>query len=428
MILEFSITNFRSIREKQVFSMYASSARSKGDNIFEHQLSSGETVNLTKAAVIYGANASGKSNVVLALEALVDIITKTHKINTFEPVPSYNPFLFDEIAKNQACEFELIFLDDQKEKYYYIISFDKEEIIKEELYSYPKKHKRTIFTRANDNKKNDDENIHEANLGKELKNKQYYIHKKIPLLSIFGKAENYHKLLSPIYKYFKEIEVITPTVTSMIDVLREQLIVDYLLDDIKGDENKWLRERLIRLIRACDTQIQDIEINEELRKDRLFSKHKIFNNKKDTGEVFDLPFGQESIGTNRIFVLGSCILKALHKGSVIIFDELDSSLHPFVSRFLVKLFLNPISNPKNAQLIFTTHEPSILDKDLLRADQIWFTEKTAEGATELFSAQDFDGVREDVPFDKWYMAGKFGAVPHISEIEYIFGNGEKTTN
>ena len=88
----------------------------------------------------------------------------------------------------------------------------------------------------------------------------------------------------------------------------------------------------------------------------------------------------------------------------------------------LSLFLNPVSNPKNAQLIFTAHEPNLMDKNMLRADQIWFTEKTEQGETELFSAQDFKNVREDIPFDKWYMEGKFGAVPHIEEIAFIFNN------
>jgi AAA15 family ATPase/GTPase len=114
------------------------------------------------------------------------------------------------------------------------------------------------------------------------------------------------------------------------------------------------------------------------------------------------------------------ILKALEKGETIIFDELDTSLHPRLSRFLVKLFLNPLSNPNNAQLIFTAHETNLLDKDMLRSDQIWFAEKNERGETLIYSAQDFEGVREDIPFDKWYLAGKFGAIPDIQDIQFIF--------
>jgi hypothetical protein len=124
--------------------------------------------------------------------------------------------------------------------------------------------------------------------------------------------------------------------------------------------------------------------------------------------------------------LGGLILKTLKTGGTIIFDELDTSLHPYVSRFLVLLFLDPMSNPHNAQLIFTTHEPTLMDRNLLRADQIWFADKSNPyGKTEIFSAQDFDGVREDIPFDKWYMAGKFGAIPQISEINFISSHAKE---
>jgi AAA15 family ATPase/GTPase len=123
-----------------------------------------------------------------------------------------------------------------------------------------------------------------------------------------------------------------------------------------------------------------------------------------------------------LFWRGRLILEKLQQGGVLIFDELDNSLHPKLVRLLVLLFTNPRSNPKNAQLIFATHEVTLLDRDLFRTDQIWFTEKNQFGETQLFSAQDFDGVREDVPFDKWYMAGKFGGLPKFEDIETIFNH------
>ncbi len=438
MILEFSITNFRSIREKQTFSMHASSARSKGDNIFEHQLANGETVNLVKAAVIYGANASGKSNVIYGLWELRKLLVTADNIKFDEPLTSYKPFLFDLLSSKQNTTFEILFIH-KDEKYKYSIIFNQEEIVFEKLSGFPRKKERDLFTRTNENTTTDI-NIHVGKLGKELNSKQFSIHKKVPFFSFFEKASNYNNIVSPVFSYFKQLEIHNVT-----DLMKVRQISDNVKDLLQVDDNQWLQIRLEKLIKACDTQIENIIIDKDskareieyqenekrikvTRNEVIFSNHKIYDSTNETKDVYSLPLKEESTGTNRLFALGGLVLISLKKGTVLFFDELDSSLHPFISRFLVKLFLNPISNPKNAQLIFTTHEPSILDKELLRADQIWFTEKTPEGATELFSAQDFDGVREDVPFDKWYMAGKFGAVPHISTIEYIFGNGEETND
>jgi hypothetical protein len=138
--------------------------------------------------------------------------------------------------------------------------------------------------------------------------------------------------------------------------------------------------------------------------------------------VRELPLYQESAGTNVLFALGGIILRRLEQGGVLFFDELDNSLHPKLSKFLVRLFNNPVSNTKNAQLVVATHEVTLLDKEVFRKDQIWFCEKDRYGVTEIFSAKDFDGVRDDTPFDKWYMNGKFGGQPKIKELEFIFDN------
>jgi AAA15 family ATPase/GTPase len=401
-------------------------------------MSNGDSVSLTKAAVIYGANASGKSNIIYALWELRKMIIQADSIKIDEPLSSYKPFLFNPTSAHAPIDFEIIFIAKNSEKYRYQISFNEDEIIKEELFYYPKKHAKTLFTRTNE-KNGKDENVHSGRLGKEFNYKQYEVHKKLPLLSIFGNASNYHPNISPVHTYFKDLEVYNVVNQRLVNNLSDQI-----KSDLQKEEYKWLELQLERLIRACDTQINGIQIDKESkvrhfehqeeekvirvsRKEILFAQHKMYVDQKETGDLYALPFNEESIGTNHLFALGGLILKALKEGKVVFFDELDSSLHPYISRFLLKLFLTPASNPKNAQLIFTAHEPNLMDKNKLRADQIWFTQKTPEGATEFFSAQDFDGVREDIPFDKWYMEGKFGAVPHISEIEYIFGNG-KTEN
>ncbi|NEP43038.1 MAG: ATP-binding protein, partial [Okeania sp. SIO2H7] len=150
--------------------------------------------------------------------------------------------------------------------------------------------------------------------------------------------------------------------------------------------------------------------------------HKVYRDGLLDGDTQFNFLEQESVGTQILYALGGLILLVLEIGYVIIVDELDNSLHPKLCKFLIKLFHNPVSNPKNAQIIFATHETTLLDRELFRKDQIWFTEKDKYGATELFSAQDFEGVKDDVPFDEWYLQGKFGGEPNIKEIEFIFGD------
>jgi hypothetical protein len=129
---------------------------------------------------------------------------------------------------------------------------------------------------------------------------------------------------------------------------------------------------------------------------------------------------QESSGTIKLFEVAKPVMEVLRKGGVLIIDEINTSLHPLISGFIVQLFNSSKSNPKNAQLIFTTHDVTLLNKDLFRRDQIWFTEKNRRQMTELFSLNAFDKkeVRWDIPFDRWYLSGRFGALPNIQEFKW----------
>ncbi len=202
-----------------------------------------------------------------------------------------------------------------------------------------------------------------------------------------------------------------------------------------------LKRKLDKLIRIADTHIEQIKIEEknvdfnfddqvaeEIKKNigdnnyEVFAVHKTRDGLLE-GEEANFPFFQkESIGTIRLYVLGAVMLVMLERGSILLIDEIDNSLHPKLCKFLIKLFHHPLTNPHNAQLIFASHETTLLDKELLRKDQIWFTEKNKYGETQLFSAQDFEKVKGDEPFDLWYMQGKFGGQPNIKEVEFIFGD------
>lgn len=426
MIISFSVSNFRSIREKQTFSMLASSTKSKSTNTFEYVLANGDTIHLLKTVGIFGGNAAGKSNLIHALFNLRGFIKNSADLTVDKAIPYYDPFLFHTSSQKAASEFEIVFLGKDRQKYKYYISFNAKEIFVETLDYYPKNSKQNIFKRPIAQTAL----IHTAKLGKNFGNKEYEIFKNQLLLSKFGK-DIPNEQLSYIYLYFDALDIWN------VSDIRISMLKRTIVNELKKTENVSFFNRLNKLIRVADTKINEVildktqetdtlDIPELNRKstEELYAKHNVYDDTQNKIEEHNLPFKDESVGTNYLFALGGLILQKLEKGGVVVFDEFDNSLHPLLSRFLVQLCNNPKSNPDKAQLIFMSHEPTMLDKNLMRADQIWFAEKNNLGETQIYSAQDFEGVREDIPFDKWYLAGKFGAIPHIneSEIQSIFEN------
>lgn len=403
--------------------MEASSSEAKINNLAITSLASGEELRLTKTAAIYGPNGSGKSNLIRAFFNLHRFITSSKEIEFDKNIQHYEPFLFDKSSTLEPTEFELFFVGQDNHKYRYFITFNQDSVIEEVLDWYPKKKKQNIFTRNTD-KINADPNLHTIKLSKSLNHKLYEVYKKIPFLSTFKQAINYHTILSPVYAYFNTLEI-----WNLLDSFKIAINKQGFIDELNSPENINRKEKLNQLIKFADTKIEKINIRTSIEADtnkpdrnNLYATHNVFENNAKVGE-YDLPFQKESAGTNTLFMLGALILKALENGSTIIFDELDTSLHPILTSTLIQLFHSPISNPKNAQIIYTTHETYLLDKNLLRSDQIWFADKNEFGETDIYAAQDFKGIREDISFEKWYLAGKFNAIPHIEDIENIFKHG-----
>lgn len=426
MILEFSIENYRSFKTECTLSLVAESSKSKSDNVFEHQMANGDSVRLLKSAVLYGANASGKSNLLKALQALRNMAGHLGRAGL--PIRVYEPFLFDTASQNAPTRFILSFVGPSNFKYIYSLLFNGIEIIEESLDYFPKSQRKNLFIRPT--AKSADGLIHTVKMGQDTSLKTLKVLKNQTVISKFG-TDSPDEFFTPIYLYFKDELTIMRNLISNRRTVEEKIY-----------ESPRLQKRLSKLIKIADTKIEEIIIKKneengenegisdifEIAKRRLYQrtppydslgKHVMYKSYERVGEV-ELPFDQESKGTNVLFVLGAEILDKLEKGGVFLVDEIDTSLHPKLAKFLVMLFQHPTSNPHNAQLIFTTHETTFLDKNVFRKDQIWFTEKNDYGESELFSVQDFDGVREDTPFEKWYLSGKFGGIPNIREIEFIF--------
>lgn len=423
MLVEFSVSNFKSIKEKQTLSLIADESNVKSDNVFTPM--EGDELRLLKSAVIYGANASGKSNIIQAFSAFLQFIRQVN-FDVNDEIPFFKPFLLDSAYSQKPTNFELVFILDGI-MYEYNLAFDSQEVISESLYFYPQNKKEKLFERERS----------EVTLGDSFENQDKVFKKafkKSAYLSLVAAEEQ--QQMRKIYEYFQYYSVFGVNNTNVRKML-EIGITKHLL------ENEYLRIKLAKLMRIADTQIDnflieesDLRFLEQFPKDlpenvqwqverlkyQILTVHKSYKNRHPDSTVkFDLS-EQESVGTKILYALGGLILFVLESGGIIIVDELDNSLHHKLSKFLIKLFHVPKSNPKNAQIIFATHDTTLLNWELFRKDQIYFTEKDKYGETDLFSAQDFDSVKDDSPFDKWYLQGTFGGEPNIKEMEFIFGD------
>lgn len=403
---------------------------------FETTLGDGKAIRLLNSAIVYGPNAAGKSNFIRALFTLRKLVVYSGKLQVGDSIEDYEPFRFDTTSPTKPTSLQMAFIAGKdKVRYRYRVEYDRGEITHESLDYFPKGQPANLFTRSN--KMVDEEGYHVVKTPPENLKDQRGM-KKIVLknqlfLSKFGTDP--HAQLTPIFKYFKDMEIWNVSEQSKVNLLKRLLTKELMLP-----ENETLKRRIGKLVKISDTKIEDISIREaaegefkfpdtfpdtlrrkiiEDNKDRVFARHQVFENGKVVREV-EHDMDEESAGTNILYALGGLILKKLEQGGLIVFDELDNSLHPKLARFLIKLFNHPNTNPHNAQIICASHEVLLLDKELFRKDQIWITDKNKYGVSEMTRVSDFEGVREDVPFDKWYMAGKFGGQPTIKELEFIF--------
>ena len=429
MIIEFGVRNFRSIKEWQYLTLETQDKDYKQDNYTT--ATNYSKLKVLSSATIYGANASGKSNFIKALNALHQMVLNSSSYQVDEIITFYDPFRLDPDFINKEVEFYIDFIADDQLRYQYNIAFVKNRITKEELFFYPKSRKALLFSRIL--KKNEFTTEYGSYLTQ--KNKLRSLLSNQLLLST-GAKDN-HAILMQIYRFFKKMMVWNAHSKRQLRELQTQVE-----EWMSRNDKKEFRKRLIRLIQLSDTKIKDIKIfnfdefniqykqqlEVNMRKQFLIhqkymsmASHQTYKNGEAHG-VDMLPLSEESEGTQMLFNLGGYILHILDKGGILIIDELETSLHPKLSRFLVNLFHYEEINGQNAQLIFATHETSLLSESLFRKDQIWLTEKDKKGQSELFSLVDIEGLSYDAPFEKWYLQGKFGAQPFINEIEFIFGN------
>ena len=394
MLIQFSVENYLSIKDKVVLSLLAS----RDNEHPEHLILDGNK-NYLKSAVIYGANASGKSNVLNAFWFMVNYVLTSHNQQVHKAIDRI-PFKFDKETPARPSSFEVIFTANGI-RYAYGFSVTDKAVVEEYLYYYPNGRQAIIFERKDTTDFRFTVDIDEQNTLKERTsaNKLY--------LSVASNW-SYVKVI-PVLEWFASCQIITKnSVADAYGLEAEQL---------KDDD---YRRVIASMLRIADFGIQSLQVRDS---DPISSKRgDIFTNVDAVHTVQDvegnissytLNMTEESDGTNSYFKLSGVVKKALDLGTLLVADEMDAHLHPLLTKHLVSLFNSAEFNPKGAQLIFTSHNTNLLDLDVLRRDQIWFTEKDEQtAATDLFSLYDFS-IRKDAKVEKGYLIGRYGAIPFI---------------
>ncbi|WP_426939662.1 AAA family ATPase [Campylobacter coli] len=420
MLIEFRVENFLSIQDEQVLSMVASS-----DNTFlTSHTNNDKKLKLLKSSVLYGANASGKSNIIKALAIMKKIVISSANGQRGDKLP-ITPFLLGN-EDDKPTKFEIIFIQNDT-KYQYGFILNSEKILEEWL---------LIFGESNRAQKwferiyNEKEEKYNYSFGtKFLGSKQLWAENtrdNALFLSVAIQLNN--EQLKPVFDFFLKYIRVTCTDSwndgqeVTIDILRQdkQKIISYLkradldIEDIVVEETELNKTNLMQenIPQEIKQMIQaDLEKGAKLTQTNI---HTIHTNQQGELVTFDMETS-ESQGTRKFFGLIGPWIEALEQGYTIVVDELNTHLHPLMTKFLVNLFHNENLNKSNAQLIFTTHDTSILNQDVFRRDQIWFCEKQNK-ATKLYPLSDFKVRKDKTNLENDYLLGRFGALPYFKEI------------
>lgn len=420
MLVEFSVKNYRSILEKQTFSMVAGSAREirgKYSSASGHK----SVPNVLRTTAIFGPNASGKSTLVKAFDFIRDFIISSAKDLQEGERVNVVPFKFTRISRESPSEFEIVFIHEGS-RYQYGFSVDEKRVYDEWLFVIPSGGRtQRWFERVYDK----DSQSYEWYVNPSLKGEKEIWKKSTRDNALFLssavqlRAEPLRSVLSWFQQKLRIIET------------SERPSPVYTASNCKSDDKK---KKILNFLNFADMHIVDISVKEkEFSEDMLLPntppdikeniKKQLANEKfisfsvghqGDDEEIIYLDFDEESDGTQVLFSLAGPWLDVLEAGRVLIVDELSNSLHPLALQYLIELFYDPLVNTGNAQLVFTSHDTSIMSGRLLHPDQIWLIEKDQKQATQLTPLSDFK-VRQHEAIQKGYLGGRYGALPNIGE-------------
>lgn len=423
MLIQFSVDNYRSIKDKIIFSMMtASKDKERCFKIRNYEL--------LNSAVIYGANASGKSNILSAMAFMRRVVLNKMKVIQSTDLLPHDPFKLNTSTQDASSTFEIIFFIGTT-KYRFGFEMDTTTVYAEWLYADEKGKEAKLFYREADE---------EEYVNPSFKEGYQFFDKKSAKIKISPNQlflwkcdQDGGEISKSILQWFNHFNV--------INGVEHDGYANYTMQQM-GNED--FRNEIIKFVKTADIGIDDIQLEEidvpqevleklplpedmkkQILEDGNFKQvnintyHTKFDEKNSAvkTEIFELE-REESLGTRKFFKMSAPILNSLQEGKILAIDELDASLHPMLTMHLIKLFHDPQVNTKNAQLIFTTHDTNLLKPHLFRRDQIWFTEKDMYGSTHLNALAEFKDVRKDADFEKEYIQGKYGAIPYLGKFEF----------
>lgn len=406
MLLNFTVENFRIFRDRATLSMEATSDKSHTDELLE---SPAVHSKILRTAVIYGANASGKTKFLEAVQLMRNfvLLSVTHMPNSRL---NHTPFLFDTKCANKPTSFEIdIIVNDIR--YIYGFSYNASRITEEHLYSYPSGRKKTVFDRRGDTYEFPSNAREQEMNAKKVRSNVLY-------LSVAAQF-NHSESLS-VYTWFNN--GLFPVIQNSEDYIGQTLQIT--------KSNRKFEKLILKALRIADFGISRVyDKNARSRKPGsanpmntivpviadIWVEHDV------DGKKYELPLASESSGTNRFLSVIGPAISCLLEGRTLVIDEMDMSFHTDVCEWLVNLFIDPSENTKGAQLIFNTHDVELMDLESIRRDQIWFTIKDWKDCdAELRRLSDYKGIRKDLNIRKAYRNGSFGAKPFI-EPERLMG-------
>ena len=414
MLIQFSFKNYKSFREEVTLDLSATKITEFSERVVT---AGGEKI--LPVAAIYGANASGKSNIYNALAYMSEYVADSFKYGGEEKkFERYRPtpFLFDSTSADADSTFEVYFTipEDKNERTYnYGFCVDKEGVTEEWFNSKAKSARK--FSRVFYRNRNEEE------------------------LDLSGLPKNSRENI----KIALEKQVLVASLGAKLKISKCKIIRDWFLMNEFADfgdpftniflshrlpggfvDDKRIQKKVIEFFSSFDEQIKDFKVEKvpsegEVQEDQYTIK--ALHKKIDSDEMAEIPLGAESAGTLKMFALYPELQEVLEHGSVFFIDELNARLHPLLVRNFLLTFLNPEINVNHAQLVFTTHDTWQLSNQLLRRDEIWFVEKDGRGVSTLYSLADFvdeDGshIRKDESYEKNYMIGKYGAIPTLKSM------------
>lgn len=425
MLIEFSVTNFLSFKEQATLSLVKAKGTELGDtNTFTPTALA--TPDLLRSNAIYGANAAGKSNLIKALKLMQRFVRNSARESQVGEELSVTPFLLDELTPSQPSEFDISFISEEV-RYQYGFSTTAERFIDEWLYAYPEGRPQRLIERSYDE---NTQSYKWGAMGKLTGQKQVWQEAtRSNALFLSTAIQLNNEQLKPIFNWFTKtlhvagIGLWDPSFTvelcekenekyKVMDFLKA---VDVDIDDIKLEYEKFNPDILPK---GMPDEVRS-HITNEFKDEPLVSIKTLHTSSSGKKVHFDMD--AESDGTQKIFALSGPWLDTLENGYTLVIDELHDNLHPLMVKFLVELFHNNETNPNNAQLIFTTHDTSILNQDIFRRDQVWFCDKDKEQSSNLYSLTDFSTRKGVDNLEKGYLSGRYGALPYLKSIKKVMG-------